>query len=97
VTDGFLFGVNGPAVLLIIHFHLVVKVKAAHSHTSISRPKFIYAVPVFFTFIGDALMHIIIPFGYNSCQLDRIGLAFVWRNQQESNSRKKVQAEKKML
>jgi len=67
----------------------VVKVKAAHSHTSISRPKFIYAVPVFFTFIGDALMHIIILLSYNSCQLDRICLAFVWRNQQERNSRER--------
>jgi hypothetical protein len=65
VTEGFLFGVNGPAVLLISHFHLVVKVKAAHSHTSLLRPKFIYAVPVFFTFIGDSLMHIIILFSYS--------------------------------
>jgi hypothetical protein len=64
-----MFGVNGPAVLLITHFHLEVKVKAAHSHTSISRPKFIYAVPVFFTFIGDALMHVITLFNYSSCQL----------------------------
>jgi hypothetical protein len=44
-------------------------------------------VPVFFTFIGDALMHIIILFSYNSCQLDRIDLGFVRRSQQESNSR----------
>ena len=90
-------GVNGPAVLLITHFHLVVKVKVAHSHTSISRPKFIYAVPVFFTFIRDALMHIITLFNYISCQLDRIGLAFVWRNQQESNSRERCKLKKKML
>jgi hypothetical protein len=96
VTEGFTFGVNGPAVLQITRFHLVVKVKAAHSHTSISRPKFIYAVPEFFTFIGDALMHIIIPFSYNSFQLDRIGLAFVWRNQQQSNSRERCKL-KKML
>jgi hypothetical protein len=68
--------VNGPAVLLITHFYLAVKVKAAHSYTSISRSKFIFAVPVFFTFIGDALMHIIILISYNSCQLDRICLAF---------------------
>jgi hypothetical protein len=72
----------------------VVKVKAAHSHTSISRPKFLYAVPVFFTLIGDALMHIIMLFSYSSCQFDRIRLAFVWRNQQESNSRERCKLKK---
>jgi len=89
--------VNGPAVLLITQFHLAVKVKAAHSHTFISRPKFIHAAPVFFTFIVDALMHIIMLFSYNSCQLDRIGLAFVCRDQHESNSRERCRLKKRYV
>jgi hypothetical protein len=35
-------------------------------------------------------------FSYNSCQLDRLGLAFLWRNQQKSNSRE-TRVLKKML